>query len=508
MERLPSYVNPETFHKIKTDLRLNPLEIDVILLNIFQLLLKRKEDIASFLSLKLVAKEWNRISEAECLSQKIIIILGIKQKANTTVWQSIQIVRTLKETLSESTKEKSSQKPINSIDLLPEEILLKIFLDTIETEKEIPSLGTISLVSRCWRRVSSDTAITKKIETILGVEAAEETTSETTRADWGKKMQIPWNLKKTIIEAKEHPGFQLHYDNWIRTNGETNLTLLEAKIKEWIYLSNLESFYKTISDSRSKVYLYSGEYKKDFSTEEKIKCLQTRICFEKEKYPLKMTFFEPSNVTNMTFFDFNHKCTALPPEIACLTQLHTLNIKKSILKSLPPEIGCLTQLIQLSIEENDLKCIPPEIGRLTNLTILRLKQNSLRFVQSEIFNLIKLVELDVSKNKLMSIPSEIGKLTNLKNLVLFSNQLESLPPEMGKLTSLQYLRVDVNPLESIPNELGQCENIMDIRLTTLKISWIPVSIIQLPNLLEECRKEFENVNMITMMKSYELNQRK
>ena len=75
--------------------------------------------------------------------------------------------------------------------------------------------------------------------------------------------------------------------------------------------------------------------------------------------------------------------------------------------NLPPEIANLTQLTSIDLNYNKLNSIPPEIGDLNNLTFL-----------------------DLNGNPLDSIPSEIGNLNNLTTLNLSGNALSSIPPEI------------------------------------------------------------------------------
>ena len=77
----------------------------------------------------------------------------------------------------------------------------------------------------------------------------------------------------------------------------------------------------------------------------------------------------PSSPTSGTLRLGGNQLTALPPEIAELTNLGTLRLGGNQLTALPPEIGQLTILLELELElgGNRLTALPPEIGQLTNL---------------------------------------------------------------------------------------------------------------------------------------------
>ena len=105
--------------------------------------------------------------------------------------------------------------------------------------------------------------------------------------------------------------------------------------------------------------------------------------------------------------------TELPPEIAQLTALQSLNLMGNQLTQLPPEIGQLTALQLLYLYENQLTQLPPEIAQLTALRLLYLYRNQLTQLPPEIAQLTALQSLDLKENKLTQLPPEIELLTNL-----------------------------------------------------------------------------------------------
>ena len=84
----------------------------------------------------------------------------------------------------------------------------------------------------------------------------------------------------------------------------------------------------------------------------------------------------------------NRELTALPPEIAELTNLWELRLDGNRLTALPPEIGQLTSLGTLALSGNQLTALPPEIGQLTSLGGLRLDGNQLTALPRELADLL------------------------------------------------------------------------------------------------------------------------
>ena len=124
---------------------------------------------------------------------------------------------------------------------------------------------------------------------------------------------------------------------------------------------------------------------------------------------------------------------AIPPKIAELTELRTLDIRhKELEGEIPPELGGLSKLEILRIggywDGKDAAArvagrIPPELGSLANLRILDLSGGELEG----------------------KIPPELGKLSNLEELDLSHNQLEGeIPRELGEIPSLVYVDVSGN----------------------------------------------------------------
>ena len=156
----------------------------------------------------------------------------------------------------------------------------------------------------------------------------------------------------------------------------------------------------------------------------------------------------------------------LPPDIARLTELHTLDISRSrILGPIPQEITSLTNLVTLDLGDRLFGSTPLALGSLKNLRTLSLSLSGP--ISPELGNLTELVILDLSNGRLSGpIPPEFGNLTELVTLNLGRNDLSGpIPPELGNLTELVTLNLRGNDLSGpIPPELGNLQSLERLTL--------------------------------------------
>ena len=132
--------------------------------------------------------------------------------------------------------------------------------------------------------------------------------------------------------------------------------------------------------------------------------------------------------------------------LQCITWI-TLKNETGKPMRLPPEIARLSNLSTLNAYECELTELPPEIGKCTKLECLTFPDNLLRELPREIGKCSKIRKLDVTNNSLTLLPAEIGGCVALTYLGCDNNSLVELPRELGTRKVLVGLRVSDNCLQ-------------------------------------------------------------
>ena len=176
------------------------------------------------------------------------------------------------------------------------------------------------------------------------------------------------------------------------------------------------------------------------------------------------------------------RLTSLPPEIAQLKNLRSLDLSKNLLTSLPPEIAQVAKLNVLDLGANQFTSVPAGILRLANLGMLNLGVNRLSSLPPEIGGLRDLFGLHLPANQLTALPPEIGQLTNLTHLYVWDNRLSSLPPEIAHLKNLWRVDLHENQLTSLPREIAQVSELTTLHLADNRLTCLPPEIVRLANL--------------------------
>ena len=172
----------------------------------------------------------------------------------------------------------------------------------------------------------------------------------------------------------------------------------------------------------------------------------------------------------------------MPPKIAELTELRTLNLEDNeLIGEIPPELGGLSKLEALNLSGNKLVGeIPPELGDLSSLEELRLESNPLRGgIPPELGNLsnLRILRLGGYDSRINSaIPPELGNLENLEELSLVGASLSGgIPPELGNLSNLRVLNLrggggaGAGLTGPIPRELANLKNLEELRLRSNRL---------------------------------------
>jgi Leucine-rich repeat (LRR) protein len=160
----------------------------------------------------------------------------------------------------------------------------------------------------------------------------------------------------------------------------------------------------------------------------------------------------------------------LPPEVARLTNLQSLQIAHSEIYSIPEGLA-LPNLRELDLSENKIDRLP-ETMVMPALESLDLVGNGLVELSTALDNLPRLTSLSLQNNQLETMP-DVGRWPHLVSLSAANNLLLAAPAGMGTLTSLQHLNLSRNGIREFPSEVGALPNLKEIDLSRNGASVIP-----------------------------------
>jgi len=174
--------------------------------------------------------------------------------------------------------------------------------------------------------------------------------------------------------------------------------------------------------------------------------------------------------------------TAIPDEVAQLSQLEVLDLDRNQITAIPESIARLTNLKVLTLNANEISLIPDSIGRLSQLQKLSFWDNNIRTIPESIAQLLRLQSISLTRNKISSIPDSIAELSQLRALYLGGNQIATFPDSLARLSELDSLYLWGNRISVIPDSIAQLSNLRDLRLSRNRIAAIPSYIAQLSQL--------------------------
>ncbi|XP_073300775.1 probable LRR receptor-like serine/threonine-protein kinase At1g07650 isoform X2 [Primulina huaijiensis] len=138
----------------------------------------------------------------------------------------------------------------------------------------------------------------------------------------------------------------------------------------------------------------------------------------------------------------------LPPSLAKLPYLKTIDLTRNYLSGTIPPEWASTKLEYMSVIVNRLSGpIPKYLGNITTLVYMSLESNQ--------FN--------------GTVPAELGKLINLVNLILSDNNLTAeLPKELNNLKNLTELEMQASGFEGpIHSSISVLKNLTELRISDL-----------------------------------------
>ena len=186
---------------------------------------------------------------------------------------------------------------------------------------------------------------------------------------------------------------------------------------------------------------------------------------------------------NLYMLDLSgQELNALPKNLAKISSIKELKLKKNNFDEFPQEILSLSNLEKLDLESNNIQSIPELIKRLLKLEELVLRDNNITQFPASVIQLKKLERLNLSKNKLTALPDFKGGLNSLEYLSLSYNKFKELPKTVSSLSNLESLSLSGNDINNIPNEISSLSNLETLEITDNKLKSLPSGICKLGNL--------------------------
>ena len=173
----------------------------------------------------------------------------------------------------------------------------------------------------------------------------------------------------------------------------------------------------------------------------------------------------------------------VPPQLANLTALTSLNFADNDLTSFPAPALELDQLLNLDLSSNRITTLPANISELTALTSLNLADNGITSFPAPVQELKKLQNLDLSNNRLTALPASIDKLTGLTSLDLSYNRLTALPASIDKLTALSSFDLSNNRITALSASTNNLNSLTSLNLESNRITRLPFTTGSLPELV-------------------------
>lgn len=136
-----------------------------------------------------------------------------------------------------------------------------------------------------------------------------------------------------------------------------------------------------------------------------------------------------------------------PPNLGLFTMLRQLVVSDNQLHHLPDEeMKQLKKLECLSAEMNFLTSLPPVIASLANLRTVNLSKNLFQVFPEQLCCLKNLDAVDLSCNRITRFPANINELHAIE-LNLNQNQVSTLPEGLAECPRLKVLRLEENCLD-------------------------------------------------------------
>jgi|GEM_PF-2013241 len=163
-----------------------------------------------------------------------------------------------------------------------------------------------------------------------------------------------------------------------------------------------------------------------------------------------------AQMNNLKTLDLSGSGIESLPDLSGMEQLDTLILKGCSLTEIPGNVDSAISLRSLDLSANSLTSLPETLNELKGLTTLNLGGNQFTQWPDIIQHLAHLERIDLSSNRISQIPFWIGSLENLSVVNLQDNVLQGLPQELGRLR-LEQLNVSGNRLVELPEWIGEMQ---------------------------------------------------
>ncbi|RHY08086.1 hypothetical protein DYB25_009183 [Aphanomyces astaci] len=221
---------------------------------------------------------------------------------------------------------------------------------------------------------------------------------------------------------------------------------------------------------------------------------------------LPFQLFDLINLTELRLT--GHALGRVPPEIARLTSLRLLTLRKNLLIEFPADcIAPSCSWEELDCENNQLTTLPSTLVLCTKLRVLRMGCNSLDSLPRHMEALTHLEQCLVPHNHLTALPDSLALVTSLQVLDVSNNSIDSLTSfDFTTLTSLVDFRANLNLLSDLPASIGR-SNLLDLALSGNRFTVYPVAATQFQsiqriwmqaNKLAELPVEFGNLRTLQL----------
>jgi len=167
----------------------------------------------------------------------------------------------------------------------------------------------------------------------------------------------------------------------------------------------------------------------------------------------------------------------LPTELALLSTISTIDIRKNLLQgTIPSEISFMQNLQIVSLKQNRLEgTIPRFLSKKLEKLDISYNQLSGEIPPDFGEGCLKLKHLDLRRNELTGfLPYGLEDLPNLRTISLSENHLHgTLPEYLSSMKSLQFLYLNDNALVgTIPEGFGKVGNSENLSPVSLREVWL------------------------------------